>query len=178
MKSTSAFAFALLIWLFCPLDDIYNINFQEIDGNTVDLSQYKGKKMMIIVLPVSTDSIVSPSELSDLEQQFDSNLLVIGVPAIEFGYNSSLRDQVKTVYNEQQENFILAYGMKVKKSAGNDQSNLFQWLTNNSRNKHFDNDIIGVGHKFFINESGTLYAELGPQTKVSSQIVNRVLLTK
>ena len=65
--------------------------------------------------------------------------------------------------------------MHVSKTAGTSQASLFQWLTHKEENRHFDQDVAGTGYKFFVDETGRLYAVLGPGIRLSSPVINKIL---
>jgi glutathione peroxidase len=157
-------------------DDIYNQPLKDIDGNTIQLSGYSDKKILFIILPVSgEDSAVTPAQLTTLANKYAGSLVVIGVPAEEWGFTSSIKAQVKSLYSGQPSNFILAEGMKVKKASGEQQSQLFQWLTDKNRNKHFDREIMGTGEKFFVDEDGALYGVIGKSLQLSNPLTDRII---
>ena len=157
-------------------DSIYSILLNTIDGAPVNLESFRGRKMLIIVLPLSAqDTSVSIAELNRIQTRYGDSLIVIGVPAEEFGYTASLRQQVKNLYSTQPAGFILAEGMKVKKTSGAGQSPLFQWLTDRNKNRYFNSDVRGTGHKFFVDESGRLYAVIGPQLALSNPVIEKIL---
>jgi glutathione peroxidase len=157
-------------------DDIYNQPLKDIDGNTIQLSSYSDKKILFIILPVSgEDSAVTPAQLTKLANKYTDSLIIIGVAAEEWGYTIAIKTQVKALYSGQPSNFILAEGMKVKKASGEQQSPLFQWLTDKDRNKHFDREISGTGEKFFVDEGGTLYGVIGKNLQLSNPLTDRIV---
>jgi glutathione peroxidase len=157
-------------------DDIYNQPLKDIDGNTIQLSSYSDKKILFIILPASTeDSAVTPVQLTTLANKYAGSLVVIGMPAEEWGFTPSIKTQVKALYSGLPSNFILAEGMKVKKASGEQQSPLFQWLTDKNRNKHFDREVTSTGEKFFVDEEGSLYGVIGKNLQLSNPITDRII---
>jgi glutathione peroxidase len=174
MKYVAGYISLLLLLAFRPADGIYDITIKTIDGQKIELSQYKGKKLLFILLPLSAqDATVSVNDLAQLQTKYQGSLVVIGIPAEEAGYKKQDADKLKKMCREAGANIIIAEGMKTKKGA--EQSSLFQWLTNKDLNRHFDQDAAGVGSKFFIDENGELYAVLGPRTALSSPLMDRVV---
>jgi glutathione peroxidase len=162
---------------FSLVDDVYSLPLKNIDGATVDLSQYKNKKILFIILSLSSsDTTVTAKELSQLLTKYPSSLQVIGVPAVETGFHSGDESRIKALYMNMGSNFTLAEGMKVKK--GTDQQSVFQWLTNRDKNHHFEQDVQGVGSKFFVDESGELYAVIGSHLKLSNTLIDRIVTMK
>jgi glutathione peroxidase len=174
MKYIFAFITVVLLFSFRYPGDLYSINLKTIDGNNLDLNQYKGKKIVFIVIPLSDqDTTVPISQLSQLQTKYLGSLVVIGIPSQDAGFKKGDEVKLKLLYKDLPSNFILTEGLRVKK--GNQQSPLFQWLTNKNRNRHFDQDVEGVGNKFFLDEKGELYAILGPRNKLSNPIIDKIL---
>lgn len=157
-------------------DSVYSIPVSDIDGASTDLESFRGRKMLIIILPLSAeDTSVTITELNAIQNRYGDSLVVIGVPAEEFGYTPSIKQQIKNLYSTQPPGFIIVEGMKVKKSSGTGQSPLFQWLTDRNKNRYFDRDVKGTGDKFFIDEKGQLYASVSAQVKLSGPVAEKML---
>jgi glutathione peroxidase len=154
--------------------DLYSINIKTIDGKKLDLSQFRGKKIVFIVIPLSSqDTTIAISQLSAVETKYSSSIVVIGVPSVEAGFKKGDEGKLKELYKDLPVSFIISEGMVVKK--GNQQAPLFQWLTNKNKNRHSDQDVEGVGNKFFLDEKGELYAILGPRNKLTNPIIDKIL---
>jgi glutathione peroxidase len=169
------FLIAVLSLSFVNPDEVYNQPLKNIDGNTIDLNAYRGKKIIFIILPLSTqDSSVSVSDVINIQAQVDS-LVIIGVPSIEMGYTNALKANLKSRFSGAGSNFILADAMNVRKTSGTAQAPLFQWLTKMEMNQHFNMDVKQIGDKFLVNSKGRLFAVIGPQLKLSSSVLAQVL---
>lgn len=174
MKYIPSFLVLFLLFSFQQVNGIYDIALKTIDGNATVLSQYKGKKLLFLVLPPpSLDPRVSVQEIAQLQAKYQSSLLIIGIPAYEEGYKKQDVDNLIKTYRADSANIILTEGMNVKKGTG--QSPLFQWLTNKDMNRHFDREVQGGGSKFFVDEGGNLYAVMGPELKLTSPLIDRIL---
>lgn len=157
-------------------NSIYELKVSDIDSNPVELSGYKGKKMIIIVLPVTPDDTsVTISEITKLEKKYTDSLIILGVPASDLGYTPTFKSRVKDFYKGRRKNFILLEAMNVKKSADADQSVLFQWLTDRSKNQRFDKDVQGPGTKFLVDRYGNLVSVLSPAFRLSNPIFEKVV---
>ncbi|HRN55616.1 MAG TPA: hypothetical protein PLL71_04160 [Agriterribacter sp.] len=163
-----------LLLSFRPPEGIYDITITTIDGNKIELSQFKGKKLLFLLLPVSSqDTSVSVNDIGQLQTKYRSSLVIIGIPSEEAGYKAQDADNLKKMYKTPSANIIITEGMKVKR--GREQVTLFQWLTNKDLNHHFDHDVRGVGSKFFVDEEGELYAVMGPNLTSTSPLMGRIL---
>lgn len=157
---------------FSPSGDIYSVAVKAIDGNKLDLSQYKGKKLLFVVLSHSgEDSTISVNQLAQLQEKYRSTLVVIGIPSIEAGFKAVDADKLTKRYKDA--HIIITEGMNVKK--GGQQAALLQWLTSKEQNRHFNQDVQGVGSKFFVDEGGGLYAVMGPNFSLASPFMDKIL---
>lgn len=176
MKYLLSFILIAALCSFNQVDDIYSLSVKTIEGKSIDLSNFKGKKMLFIMLPSSaTDSSVTAGELSVLLEKYKSELVVIGIPAKETGIGNMDEKKQINLYMNQSYNFILTESMQFKKEAADEQSSLYQWLTNKDKNGHFDLNKIEAGQKFFVDEAGELYAVIGPETKLSNAVIDKIL---
>lgn len=176
MKYLLSFILIAALCSFNLVEDIYSLSVKTIEGKSIDLSNFKGKKMLFIMLPsTATDSSVTAGELSVLLEKYKSELVVIGIPAKETGIENMDEKKQKNLYMNQSYNFVLTESMQVKKEVANQQSSLIQWLTNKDKNKHFDLEVIRAGQKLFVDEAGELYAVMGPETKLSNAAIDKIL---
>jgi len=176
MKYLLTLALLTTLTAFQAPESFYSMEINNLEGRKMSLKDFQGKKILIVILPVAaTDTTISIEELSVLQKKYINSLVVIGVLAEETGYSPKEEKGIKNLYRGRKPAFSVAEGMKVKKEAGAAQSKLFQWLTSKEKNRHFDQDIKGVGHKFFVDEQGELYAVMGPQIKLSNPVIDRIL---
>ena len=150
---------------------VYDINIRAIDGTTISMSAYKGKK--IVVSSVSPDNMQN-GQLAFLDSLQVSNpsVIVIAVPATDFrGIDDSLK--IEAFKKNSPLHIIVAAAGGVKKSNGIKQNGLLQWLTNSSQNTHFDADVTTDVQLYIISESGVLYGVLEKGTPPS--LINQLL---
>jgi len=165
--------FSLMLCL-SQADDFYGIPLKNLDGNKIELASFRGKKVLFILLPMSDqDTAVRISDISHLQTTYQKTLVIIGVPSVEAGYKSGDANKWKKTFRDAGANFVIAEGMKVTK--GDRQSPLFEWLTNKAMNHHFDRNVQGAGSKCFVDESGELYAVIGPKLALTDPLVDRIL---
>lgn len=169
-------AIIMLAEIFNPT--VYSFSLPTIDGATNDLSSYNGKRVLVITLPVirnaEADSLLG--SIDSLAAVHSSTLKVVAVPAFEDGFIPDLRDSLKIWYrNFLDSNIVVTDGLHVRKTSGAVQHPLFNWLTNQTQNMHFNQDAAAPGYKYFTNTEGNLVAVLRPQTKLSSTSTTRAL---
>jgi glutathione peroxidase-family protein len=157
---------------------IPNAQVTTIDGDTIQLNSFLGKKIMIVVLPISH----SPSDslelinIESMNKLYNQKLTIIGVPSYEDGFHDSLQFDLKDWYrNKLQLSFTITNGMYTQNSSGDMQSPAFKWLTAETLNGHFATNIISYGQKFFLNELGELKVVLDSATLLNQNILDLIM---
>lgn len=155
---------------------IYDQAVNDIESNSISLSGYSGKKLLFIVLPLTSSDTTVRQQLLRFQQRYDSSRVrIIGLVAMEEGYSSENKAAVEELYADNiQAGLLLTTGIAVRKSSGSSQAPLLQWLTNKDNNLHYDQDADEVGKKFFVSETGRLYAVLGASTPLDGRIIDRI----
>ena len=161
--------FPVLTWE----SSIYDIEVNTIEGNSISMSSFANKKIIISPFDAATPNI-SWLQLMDSIQSADPELRIIGVPGNDFSGigNDVYLANLKTTHSL---DFILLKSTYVKKVAGNNQNALFRWLTNVSDNNHFDNDVESAGQLFIISNTGVLYSVLSSDVPLNIlyQVLNQ-----
>ena len=151
---------------------IYDLSFKNINGDTISMKQFAGKKVLVIVLPQDPkDSIYD--QILQFKKRVKDTIDVIGVSSLEEGFTKSRSGPLKTAYSTI--SITLTEGVNSRKSAGASQSPVLQWLTNSKKNRHFNNDAEAPGAKFFISETGRLYAVFSYRTSLQSRVIDQVI---
>jgi glutathione peroxidase-family protein len=178
MRKTKITGIVLFLYSFLLTSSIYDYSFTKIEGGTQAMSAYQGKKILIITLPIqqsaSADSMLY--SLDTLATAHSSSLFVIAVPSFEDGYTVAQQTQLQQWYRSKLGNYItIGEGVYTRKTSGAQQHGLFKWLTTDTMNEAFNMDVTGPGYKFFISNTGTLYAVLTPGTKMWGSSIQRTL---
>lgn len=146
----------LLISMFMilPSKDIYQFTFTSIDGETIQLNQFKGKKLLLVNTASKCGFTPQYKELEELSKRFGDKLVVIGFPANNFGSQEPGENEDIKSFCEQNYGvtFLLAEKSSVK---GEDINPLFDFLTK-AENPDFTGEIKWNFEKFLIDENGKL----------------------
>lgn len=144
-----------------------------IDGEKVCLSQYKGKKIMIVNTASKCGYTPQYEDLEKLYQQFkDDNFVIIGFPANDFmgqepGSNEEIAEFCKKNYGV---TFPMMEKITVK---GKEMHPIYQFLTEESKNGVMDSKVKWNFQKYLINEKGQLEKVYYSGTKpLDEEIVN------
>ena len=176
----------VLFSLFCFLFAVsvraqqfpYNTVFETLDGNTISLSQYQTKKILIVTLPcrinTSTDSFLT--SLDTISRSRSASLKIVGVPAFEDGYSDAQKNILNQWYRSRlNNNIIITSGLNTRQSSGAVQHDLFKWLTNVNQNMIFNIDVDGPGFRCFIKPGGEFYGVLRSNVNIHGRPMQRVL---
>ncbi len=150
---------------------IYEIPIRKLDGDTIRLREWQGKKILFILAPLTNEDSVY-SQLLAFSNLHRDSLQVVGIPSIEDGYQTTGAPVLRQMYEGS--GIVLTEAMYTRKTSGG-QSVLLRWLTDKNYNQRYDRDVAGTGHKFFISATGRLYAVMSPTTSLQSAIVNRIV---
>ena len=154
------------------------VSLHGIDGDSLQIGQYQGKKIIIVMLPVG-NSLVESEWLTAIEssyQQYKDSVTIVGIPSYEDGYNDSLIPALKNWYrNTLHLNFFITMGMYTHNSSGAQQHQLLQWLTTEKQNGHFGTGINTWGQKFVLDKTGQLRAVFDSDTPLDETLMRFII---
>lgn len=157
--------------LVTPPSSVYDFKIQSIDGETIDLSTFKGKKLLLVNTASKCGFTPQYKELEELSKKYKDKLVVIGFPANNFneqepGENEDIKAFCEKNYGV---TFLLADKSSVK---GDDINPLFNYLTK-AENPDFKGEIKWNFEKFLIDEKGKLiHRYRSAVTPLSTQIIS------
>jgi len=142
------------IMFFAAAENIYSFKAKDINGKEISLSQYKGKKLLLVNTASECGYTKQYADLQKLSQQYKGKIVVIGFPANNFGGQEPGTD--KEIQSFCTKSFNVTFPMMSKVSVkGSDMTPLFKWLTS-QENPDFKGDIRWNFEKFLIDENGKL----------------------
>ncbi len=145
---------------------IYGFHIAAANGGTIDLSAYKGKKILIVNTPIELDNARQYSELEELYQKNKDRLVIIGVLANDFEIEpGSNKGSLAHREKNYRVTFPLASKLLIR---GPEMAPLYKWLTEMKYNNLKDTEIKWDFQKYLINESGKLVAVFDPKIKANS----------
>lgn len=158
-----------------PLQSFYSLQGEAINGKSIALSAYKGKKILLVNTASDCGYTGQYDELEKLHQQFGETLIVMGFPANDF-------KEQETGSNEEIAAFCkMNYGvtfMLMKKSSvakGEHQNEIYKWLTSADKNGWNNKPPEWNFSKYLINEEGVLTNYFSPAVSpLSKEIVDKL----
>lgn len=167
-------AFLALLLSGMIASSIYDFKVEGLDGNTIDFSQYKGKKIMIVNTASKCGNTPQYAELEQLYEKYKDKLVIIGFPANNFGAQEpGTNDEIKEFCTR---NYGVSFPMAAKVSVkGEDMAPLFKYLVNEAKGLGVEDPIKWNFTKFLVDEKGKLVAVFTPKTKPLSEDVLKYL---
>jgi glutathione peroxidase len=144
----------LFVFFQLILVNFHSLSFQDTDGNTVNMSSFQSKKVLIVNIATGSDKVTQLAQLQQLQQQYADSLVVIVFPSNSYGHenrsNAEIKQFCQANYNA---SFIIAAKTAV---TGNNIHPVFDWLAKKTSNGEMDapagNDFV----KFLITKDGML----------------------
>lgn len=169
---------------------IYDFKVPGLDGNEIDFSKYKGKKILVVNTASKCGNTPQYDDLEKLYKKYGNKLVVIGFPANNFGAQEPGSNEEIAEFCKK--NYGVTFPMAEKVSVrGADIHPLFKWLVeqsgelakkvpaDNSKDivwKRFLQDpVIWNFTKFLIDEKGELVAVFHNKVNPMSEEITRYL---
>ncbi len=170
----SAFSFYTLDLLANDAENpksLHDFVVEDIFGDPFDLSQLKGKKVMVVNTASKCGLTPQYEELEALYREFGGDrFTIIGFPANNFmNQEPGTNEEIITFC---QENYGVTFPMMSKVSVkGRDVAPVYEWLTTKELNGKQDVRISWNFQKFLIDEDGQIYDVLSPRESPRSEQV-------
>lgn len=164
---TRSILLALIASLSLPLfadDSVLDFKVADIAGKEIDLSEYKGKVLLIVNVASKCGATPQYDPLQALYAKYaDKGLVVMGFPANNFGgqepgSNEEIAEFCTSKYSVE---FPMFSKVSVK---GDDKAPLFQYLTS-AENPDKQGDIGWNFEKFLVGKDGKLIRRFGTRVR-------------
>ena len=136
-------------------ESIYNIKVNKLDGTSLDLKEFKGRKMLFVNVASKCGYTPQYAELQELYDQYSEKLEIFGVPCNQFGGQEPGSDEEIAQFCKK--NYGVTFTMLEKVDVkGSSQHPLYSWLTTKEKNGVMDATVRWNFHKFLVDEEGAL----------------------
>jgi len=181
---------AIILSLTLSGSSIYDFKVAGLEGDQIDFSAYKGKKIMIVNTASQCGNTPQYADLEKLYKKYKDKLVIVGFPANNFGSqepgsNAEIKEFCKR-------NFGVSFPMAEKVSVrGEDIHPLYKWLVDQSKElakketgdnskdivwKRFLQDpVIWNFTKFLVDEKGNLVAVFHNKVSPMSEEITKYL---
>ncbi|NQY06176.1 MAG: glutathione peroxidase [Flavobacteriaceae bacterium] len=157
-----------------PNQSVYDIELIGIEGNALDLSDYKGKKILFVNVASECGFTKQYDALQDLHEQYQEKLVIIGLPCNQFGgQEPGNESDIQTFCRK---NFGVTFQLTEKiKVKGGAQHPLYAWLTQKALNGKMDSSVKWNFQKYLVDEEGNLVDVFYSMTKPLSSKITKHL---
>ena len=154
---------------------VYDFTVKGIDGKDVQLSQYKGKKVLIVNTASECGYTPQYKELEELYQKHGDKVTVLGFPANNFGGQEPGSNEQIASFCEK--NYGVTFPLFSKISVkGDDTAPLYQFLRDKARNGAVGEAPGWNFGKYLVDEQGHVVAFYGSGVKpMSAELVGAIL---
>jgi glutathione peroxidase len=154
---------------------VYEFKVSGLDGKTIDLSTFKGKKILIVNTASKCGFTPQYADLEKLYTQYQSKLVVIGFPANNFGQQEPGTSQEITEFCTK--NYGVTFPMAEKSDVvGDNISPLFKYLTDEAHKLGVADPVVRWNFtKFLVDENGKLIAVFPSKVKPLDDQITKYL---
>ena len=155
--------------------NIYQFIVNDLQGNKFDFAKLKGKKVMIVNTASKCGLTPQYKDLEALYKKYkEKGLVIIGFPANNFAGQEPGSDKEIGAFCAK--NYGVTFPMMSKISVqGKDMNEVYQFLTQKSKNGLQDSEVEWNFQKYLIDEKGELYKVLSPRTLATDEVVTEWL---
>jgi len=166
--------FAALIQLLLTVN-IYSFNIRTTDGQSISMSQFRGKKIFIVNTASGSSYANQLKSLEQLHQKYATNLVILAFPSNDFGHEPLADSAIsQTLHEEYAAGYIVCAKAPVSGSSG---LPLFQWLGDASQNGSISNPVSGDFFKYLIDENGNIQGVFSGLVDPMDSVVTKAIET-
>ncbi|KAB8154063.1 redoxin domain-containing protein [Kordia sp. TARA_039_SRF] len=153
---------------------IYDIELNDLQGNPMSLSDFKGKKLLFVNVASKCGFTKQYKELQELSDTYKDQLVVIGAPCNQFGKQEP--GNASQIQEFCQVNFGVTFSLTEKLEVkGKNQHPLYTWLTHKELNGKKSSSVKWNFQKYLVDENGKFVNYYYSLTKPMSSKITKYL---
>jgi glutathione peroxidase len=165
---------SFLIAAVLTAGSIYDFKVSGLMGDEIDLSKYKGKKIMIVNTASKCGLTPQYEGLEALYKKYKDKLVIIGFPANNF--NQQEPGTKEEIAEFCKKNYGVTFPMADKVSVkGDDIAPIYKYLEEEAAKKGLADPVKWNFGKFLLDEQGNLIATFAPKTLPMSEEILKYL---
>jgi glutathione peroxidase len=155
--SLAVLLFIIATAFISPKKGIYSFKIKSLDGQTINFSKFKGKKLLIVNTASKCGFTPQYAGLEKLYEQYKGKLVIVGFPSDNFGGQEYQQDTAIKSFCKK--NFGVTFPLTTRVDVkGANITPVYKYLCNKSENGVLDATISWNFNKFIIDENGNLLA--------------------
>lgn len=166
---------SMLMFVATGPTSVYDFKVPGLDGKTIDLSSFKGKKLLIVNTASKCGFTPQYADLEKLYTQYQSKLVIVGFPANNFGHQEPGTSAEITEFCTKNYGVTFPMAEKVDVIGGN-IAPLFKYLTDEAHKLGVADPVIAWNFtKFLIDENGKLIAVFPSKVRPTDEQITKYL---
>ena len=138
-----------------PVKSIYSFKIKALDGSTIDISKFKGKKILVVNTASHCGFTPQYEGLEKLYKENKDKLVIVGFPSDNFGGQEFQNDD--SISSFCKKNFGVTFPLTTRVDVkGDNTTPVFKYLCHKDENGVLDATISWNFNKFIIDENGNL----------------------
>ena len=153
---------------------IHQFKVKAIDGKTIDFTEFKGKKILVVNTASECGYTPQYEGLEKLYEAHKDKLVIVGFPCNQFGgQEPGDAEKIQTFCKK---NYGVTFPLAAKVDVKGDSiAPIYKWLCNKTENGVLDATIKWNFNKFMIDENGVLLAYFSSNTKPDSEDILKLI---
>ncbi|HPH23025.1 MAG TPA: glutathione peroxidase [Chitinophagaceae bacterium] len=152
---------------------IYQFKVPSIEGDVIDFSKFKGKKIMVVNTASKCEYTYQFTNLQNLYNLYKNKLVIVAFPSDQFNEESESGDDINMFCK-------VRYGVTFPVAEktpilGDSASPVYKWLCSKKENGVMDVKIKWSFNKFLLDEKGKIIAHFASNVKPDSDEVLKYL---
>lgn len=138
-------------------NNFYKLTANDIDGNIIDFSKFKGKKLLIVNVASKCGYTSQYKDLQELHKKYNDKITILAFPSNNFGFQEpGSNDQIEEFCET---NYGIEFQLFEKSDVrGKDSNSVYKWLSSVEDNGWNDKSPRWNFFKYLIDETGNLKA--------------------
>lgn len=173
MKTLLFFLISSVFFVSPPTKTVYDFKVNDIIGNKVSMSRYKGKVLLIVNVASKCGHTKQYADLQAIYEEYkDDGLVVMGFPANNFGKQEpGTNEEINRFCTSK---FGVTFPMFSKISVkGEDMHPLYEYLTNRKNNGRLNAPVTWNFQKFLVGRNGKVIRTFEPNERVKDALIKR-----
>ena len=138
-------------------NNFYKLTANDIDGNIIDFSKFKGKKLLIVNVASKCGYTSQYKDLQELHKKYNDKITILAFPSNNFGFQEpGSNDQIEEFCET---NYGIEFQLFEKSDVrGKNSNSVYKWLSSVEDNGWNDKSPRWNFFKYLVDESGNLKA--------------------
>lgn len=153
---------------------LYDFKMKSINGELIDFSKYKGKKVLIVNTASECGYTPQYKDLEELNKNYGDKVVILGFPANNFGGQEPGSNKEISSFCEKNYGVTFQLFEKVE-VVGDNACDLYKWLSTKSLNGWNSQQPKWNFNKYLIDENGQLVKYFASSVKpMSEEIIEAI----